>query len=74
MRACVTYERPGSYTGEPLARECRCVLRFAESTPGSDANPSSDDLYQLVSGVPDSDGYRGVHDWMFWNTPDSCYS
>ena len=75
LQACAAYLAPTFPVPEfPVERYCRCFLRSAESTPGSDANGSSDDLHQIVSGVPDSDGYRGVNDWIFHYGTYSCYS
>jgi hypothetical protein len=75
LQACAAYLAsvfPGP--GFPVDTWCRCFLRYAESTPGSAANESSDDLDQIVSRVPDSDGIRGVGKWIGYYGTYSCYS
>ena len=67
--SCVADERR-VFPGFPVSNDCLCFLRYAES--GS--NPSSDDLHQMVSGVSDSDGIRGVSNWITYDDPYRCYS
>jgi hypothetical protein len=75
LQACAAYLAPVfPGPGFPVDTWCRCFLRYAESTPGSAANESSDDVDQIVSGAPDSDGIRGVGKWMGYYGTYSCYS